>query len=179
MILDIRQFEYFPAETVLTGETGCLTVDFDEINELKKVRVELKIQQSGEEYFCQGDVKAVLNIECSRCLEGFDLNCEYPVDFIACAEKPVIEDKDILDAEDYALFSDGDLQADISDILRQALILSLPLKPLCSEECKGLCAQCGTNLNEQTCSCKTEYIDPRWEALQKLTQQTKENKEHS
>lgn len=181
MILDLREFDSFPAETVLIGDSSSLTLDFQGLNALKSVQVDLRMQESDEEYFCQGTVKAFVNVECSRCLIGFDRKCENSVDFIACAESlhENKDDKDVLDSEDYAFFTGGDLQADISDIVRQAIILSLSLKTLCSEDCKGLCQQCGINLNEQTCSCETEQIDPRWEGLKKLSKQTTENKEHS
>lgn len=179
MILDLREFDSFPAETVLTGDSSSLNLDFQGLNELKSLRVDLRIQESGEEYFCQGTVQATVNVECSRCLNGFDKECESSIDFIACTETLHDDEKDVLDTEDYAYFKDGDLQADISDIVRQAIILSLSLKPLCAEDCKGLCPQCGINLNETTCSCVKEVIDPRWEALKKLSKQTTENKEHS
>ncbi len=181
MILDFRQFESFPAEIVLTGDSSSLNLDFQGLNELKSIQVDLHIQESAEEYFCQGTVNAIVNIECSRCLNGFDKEIECSIDFIACAESlhADVDEKDVLDTEDYAYFTGGDIQADISDILRQAIILSLSLKPLCSDDCQGLCSQCGINLNEQECSCVTEKIDPRWEGLKKLSKQTNENKEHS
>lgn len=181
MILDLRQFESFPAEIVLSGDSSSLTLDFQGLNELKSLEVVVRIQESGEEYFCQGTVNATVNIECSRCLNGFDKEIDSSLDFIACAESlhAKVDEKDVLDTEDYAYFTGGDIQADITDVLRQAIILSLSLKPLCSDDCQGLCSQCGVNLNEQQCSCKTEKIDPRWEGLKKLSEQTNENKEHS
>lgn len=176
----MREFDSFPAETILSGDSDSLSLDYEGLNDLKSIRVDLCIQESSEEYFCQGTVKASVNIECSRCLNGFDKECENSIDFIVCAESlHADEEKDVLDTEDYAYFKGGDLQTDISDILRQAIILSLSLKQLCSEDCKGLCTHCGINLNEQECSCETENIDPRWETLKKLSKQTTENKEHS
>ncbi len=181
MILDLTQFESFPAEIVLTGDSSSLNLDFQDLNELKSIQVDVRIQESGEEYFCQGTVKASVNVECSRCLNGFDKEIESTIDFIACAESlhADVDEKDVLDSEDYAYFVGGDIKADISDILRQAIILSLSLKPLCSDDCQGLCSQCGINLNEQSCSCETEQIDPRWESLKELSKQTNENKENS
>ena len=181
MILDLREFENFPAETALTGDSDSLTLDYQGLNALKSVQVDLRMQESGEEYFCQGTVKATVNFECSRCLNGFDKQVESSVDFIVCAESlhEVKDEKDVLDSEDYAFFTGGELQADISDVVRQAIILSLSLKTLCAEDCKGLCSQCGLNLNEHSCSCETEITDPRWDSLKKLSKQTNENKEHS
>ena len=181
MILDLRQFESFPAEIVLNGDSGSVNLDFQGLNELKSIQVDLRIQESGEEYFCQGTVNATVNIECSRCLNGFEKKIKNTIDFIACAESlhADVEEKDVLDSEDYAFFVGGNIQADISDILRQSIILSVSLKPLCADDCQGLCSQCGLNLNEKTCSCETKKIDPRWESLKKLSEQTNENKELS
>jgi uncharacterized protein len=56
----------------------------------------------------------------------------------------------------------------LDDLVREAIILSLPLKPLCSEECKGLCPICGTDLNKSHCHCVIEKTDPRWDMLKGL-----------
>jgi uncharacterized protein len=53
----------------------------------------------------------------------------------------------------------------LEDVLREQVLLALPLKVTCREECKGLCPQCGKNLNQEQCSCSTEMEDPRWAAL--------------
>jgi len=57
---------------------------------------------------------------------------------------------------------------DIQEAVRQYELVSQPIKPLCKEDCAGLCPTCGINLNEKRCACKTETLDPRWEALLKL-----------
>jgi uncharacterized protein len=59
-----------------------------------------------------------------------------------------------------------DDKIDLRPFLEAELVLNLPLAPLCDENCKGLCPECGTNRNEQLCTCKTDRIDPRLEALQ-------------
>jgi len=178
MILDLREFETFPAQKLLIGEPDKLILDYPDVNSVKAVEINLRIQQAGEEYFCQGKVKATVDMECCRCLNGFDKEVESETDFIACAAKTQAEEAtEIADDEDYVFFTGSDIQADVSDIVRQAIILSLDLKPLCAEDCKGLCPQCGINFNEQQCSCKTEKIDPRWEALKNLSGQLTENKE--
>ena len=58
--------------------------------------------------------------------------------------------------------------ADLSDDIRQNIMLNLPMKLLCDKSCKGLCSNCGSNLNEKQCDCKNSTDDPRWEALKKL-----------
>jgi uncharacterized protein len=62
---------------------------------------------------------------------------------------------------------------DLDEYIRDFAVLAVPMKNLCSEDCKGLCPKCGKNLNEGTCNCSEENIDPRWESIQKL--KTKNN----
>ena len=72
-----------------------------------------------------------------------------------------------------AFYRDGVL--DISELLREQFQLVLPMKPLCSDACRGLCALCGTNLNRSECDCKPEWEDPRLAALKSLLTRPKEN----
>jgi len=66
----------------------------------------------------------------------------------------------------------SDQVADLTDMVRQELLLALPMKPLCSEECKGLCPRCGVNLNIETCDCRVKGMDSRWEGLKDLKKDT-------
>ena len=59
-------------------------------------------------------------------------------------------------------------QVDLTLPVRQALMLEVPMKPLCSEECRGLCSSCGVNWNREICDCEKNDADPRWEGLMKL-----------
>ena len=80
-----------------------------------------------------------------------------------------IEDDDLTTA----YYSDG--QLDIGDLLREQFQLALPMKPLCSDACRGLCAQCGANLNRTECGCAPVWEDPRLAPLKSLLNRPKEN----
>ena len=56
----------------------------------------------------------------------------------------------------------------LEDVLKEQVLLSAPVKSLCREDCKGLCAQCGSNLNLESCDCRPVSVDPRWTALQEI-----------
>ena len=169
MILDLREFETFPAHVVLQGNPDELAVTFEEIHGIKAVEVELTIQQTGEEqFYCTGEVRADTTLECARCLGEFTTRLIQEIDFIACTEDDRLSEAGEADDEDYAIFKSADKRADIGPLVTQAIVLALDLKPLCDEACKGLCSQCGVNRNETTCGCKTEQIDPRWEQLKNL-----------
>ena len=75
------------------------------------------------------------------------------------------DDKDI-EKEDAIEFS-GD-EIDISDVVRETILLAQPLNNICSPDCRGLCLKCGANLNDEECGCDRHIVDPRLAALQKL-----------
>ena len=96
---------------------------------------------------------------CSRC--GEDLTKNLTFDF----EQTYVKEQ-TSEVED-ALTLEGKT-IDLKDILCKNIALFLPLKQLCREDCKGICQQCGTNLNEKQCDCKDEYFNPQFEILKGL-----------
>jgi uncharacterized protein len=170
MILDLKEFTEFPAKASIEAKADEFKQFAEGVTRVDTVRAELAIQRSTEEYFCQGKVLATFQLECSRCLQPFEKTVEQKTDFVICSEsyfESIREDK--TDNEDYVFFSGSNLSTDIAEAVKQVLILSVPMMPLCSEECSGLCSQCGVNLNKSECKCDNEKIDPRWEGLKKLS----------
>jgi uncharacterized protein len=68
-----------------------------------------------------------------------------------------------------------DEHLDLGELMHEQFVLALPMKPLCGEGCKGLCQQCGTNLNKASCDCAPAWKDPRMAGLEGLMQKRKEN----
>jgi uncharacterized protein len=167
MILELREFEEFPAKAVVYASSGEIDARDDRVVKIEGVTAELAIQKSAQEYFCQGRVNARLVLECARCLAHYPLEISEETDFIVCPEA-LAEEREELDDEDYLYFQGNELKVDIVEPVRQAIVLALPLKPLCREDCRGLCPQCGTNLNEKPCACERQTGDPRWDALKGL-----------
>ena len=106
-------------------------------------------------------IEGARNLVCDRCAKEFSKLVSVP--FEAC----VVDHLDNEDEEDDFIVCEGD-ELDISELATSIFILGFESKVLCSPDCKGLCHICGTNLNEQACSCKSESIDPRLEILAKL-----------
>lgn len=108
-----------------------------------------------------GTLETRLNGTCDRCASEFSREVQFPVEAVLVRE---LADED--NADEWTFLLDGD-NADLDDIMTTAFVLSMDTKLLCSEDCKGLCAKCGKNLNEGPCQCKPD-VDPRFAALQQL-----------
>ncbi|NLP29017.1 MAG: DUF177 domain-containing protein [Clostridia bacterium] len=109
--------------------------------------------------YLDGQVTGKLSLLCSRCLERFQylLNIEISEKF---TQIPSEEDE-------YITFLDRD-KINLIELLESNILMSLPIKKLCNEDCKGLCQQCGCDLNKKTCDCSTGIVDPRLAKLKEL-----------
>ena len=104
-------------------------------------------------------------VECDRCMETFstDIKGEYEMVY-GFEQRSTI---DIEDAEFTFLDKDHSI-IELQDDIRQTMMISLPMKNLCNEDCLGLCIHCGKNLNDGSCDCATEVVDERWSKLLSL-----------
>jgi len=138
-------------------------------------RVTLRIDKIGPEVFARGNIMTTIDLQCGRCLRSFVKNMDvnvnvvyHPVEELKGEERHEIRD-DELDMG----FYQGD-ELDVRDLVAEQLLLNVPMKPLCSEACKGICPNCGMDLNVGTCSCERKGTDPRLEILRKLLDSGKE-----
>jgi uncharacterized protein len=133
------------------------------------VHVELDIHKDKERFRLEGTARTELELTCSRCLESFRLSLETPFDVrYLPAGEPSGEGERELDDEDLDTSVYRDDQIDLNEVLREQFYLALPMKPLCRDDCQGLCTQCGTNLNSGTCACAPQWEDPRLAPLRHL-----------
>ncbi len=137
------------------------------------VTVSIRIYKVGEAAHTSGEATAPLAMQCGRCLKDFVETATEPFTAVYMRKESfldagVAEDEVELSKEDMDIqFFDGD-ELDLWPPARDQLILTMPMSPLCSEECKGLCPVCGQDLNEKTCGCDTAPVDPRLAELKKL-----------
>ncbi len=133
------------------------------------VQAELRLGRSGRGLVIGGTFVGDVALICSRCLEPFrfqaqdrfDLYCELQL------QGPPGEQRELGEDElDVTYLEEGRINTD--HLLRENILLSLPVQPLCREDCRGLCPHCGTNLNLGTCGCQPPHGDPRLEILRKL-----------
>jgi DUF177 domain-containing protein len=116
-----------------------------------------------------GRVETTLELPCSRCLEPFTLPVEQTFDlrYQPHAQNAGEGEREIEEDDLTTAFYEDD-EIDLGQLMREQFYLSLPMKPLCADDCRGLCPVCGTNLNRGTCDCKRNWDDPRLGALKEL-----------
>jgi uncharacterized protein len=121
------------------------------------VRARLRAESVMEGILVTGTVTGAARLQCARCLTGRP--GEVAVEVRDLFAGPGAEGGD----EDAYRLSGTDL--DLEPLVRDAVVLALPLNPLCREDCQGLCAGCGADLNRGACTCAEDGLDPRWAAL--------------
>jgi uncharacterized protein len=128
------------------------------------LQVDLTARSVGDGVLVRGRLRATVERECRRCLTAVTQVVDDTVDMLFA---PIGEDEEELGGEVYPLPERGQ-ELDVADAVREQLLLRAPQYVLCEEECRGLCAHCGTNLNEGTCDCVSEAAPSPWDALKQV-----------
>ena len=129
--------------------------------------VRLVVRHGGDRLVCEGEAQLTLRLICGRCLCEFTKEISCPIEEqILFASRTGSFNRDPDEGEDNRELAvlEGDT-IDGTEIAANAILANLPMKPLCKEDCRGLCPICGVDLNYETCSCETQESDPRLAAL--------------
>jgi uncharacterized protein len=141
------------------------------------VELSMTVEKAGGDAFrVSGRALTRLELECGRCLEPFEMPFDATFDLRYVPQEQNAGEGEREIAEDdltTAFYREGML--DIIDLLREQFQLALPMKPLCAEGCRGLCPDCGANLNLTQCECAPKWEDPRLAPLKGLLNRSKEN----
>ncbi len=166
MKLRLGEIEEKPGRVTLKGEPEDLELEWKDGCFRSPVCLELKVFRRGDRFLAQGEITTSVDARCSRCLREFPLPVR--TQFKLTIElTPKGNNGDNVE-EDYILLSPQSEVLDLRERVRQLILLSLPVKPLCHPNCRGLCPICGKDLNEGECGCRREEYDPRWEKLKSL-----------
>jgi uncharacterized protein len=114
-------------------------------------------------------VETALDLDCGRCLESFTLPVQSVFRHTLVPARDEEAQKTDLADEDISFGYYQDDLIDLDALVYEQILLQVPMKPLCAEACRGLCAKCGANLNAAPCVCRTGDVDSRLEALKKFT----------
>jgi len=173
LVLDVRTLQRRPGSMVTVSRTSAapagLGVAMARVPEGSPIEFDLRLESVLEGVLVTGTADLQISAECSRCLEPFDWHEEvdltelfrYPTTDARAAS---VEEED--ESDDPLPVLQDDL-IDLQPVLRDAVVLDLPLAPPCSEDCEGLCPECGVRLAENPQHAH-ETSDPRWAALNAL-----------
>lgn len=165
--VDLRGLSEGRHELTLVEPGSSLDLPGDMLTIEGDVTLDLVLSLTGRVITARGTVRTEPEMTCARCLEPFTDELEASFEIVLRAAEGGIELEDEEDTP--AVVGEDWVAFDLS--VREALLLAMPMKPLCRPDCKGLCPRCGTNLNESTCDCAPEPADSRWEELRSLLEE--------
>jgi len=142
----------------LAGGVGLLT---------GQCELTLRATRADDKVELEGAVTAVVESECDRCLATLSIPVEASFDLLYVPPTGKGDEHELSEGDlSLGFYQDGVI--DVDDLAREQIELALPMARLCTEECLGLCPDCGANLNLGECACGDEEVDPRWTALKEL-----------
>jgi Predicted metal-binding, possibly nucleic acid-binding protein len=169
MIIDLLSVSDEPLPFNFKIAANEIDLDTEGVQIIGDIEVIGELRKSAAKTDVRGSIKAPVEIECTRCLTPVkrELDIVFDVDFV---DRELFPDSRETHLESRDLDTDvieGN-ELDLTQVAREQILLSLPEQVLCREDCKGICATCGSDLNESDCKCGGEEIDPRWAALKDL-----------
>jgi uncharacterized protein len=177
MFLDIKELELRPLEFAedFPADVIDLGSDVRQRTVLKtEGRAEVVEEHHGKHKIIKdirlrGRLSAGLESQCARCLEPVpqEIAREFELLYRPLGADAGRDELSVTDAEAEIGYYEGDGIL-LEDVLREQVLLALPLKITCRQDCKGLCPQCGKNLNQEQCSCAVPADDARWAALKEI-----------
>ncbi len=134
-----------------------------------KVQLDVQLEKTATHLFLRNQVHTVARFECDRCLEPFEATLDDVGRVMFSNDEELVQNSD----EEIRAFDPEAREIDITEDVRDLLLLAIPVKLICREDCRGLCPGCGVNLNVESCQCAPRPVDVRWQALQNLANNSK------
>ena len=164
MTIDVSEIlKEFGEKKEVNGEVRISDVEFkgERYTFQSPLKVNGTISNNGKALVLTADVEAKMGTQCARCLDDIVVDAGFSIEeSFMQSEAEASEDEDIIVFDGYTI--------ELDDIIEDNLIMNIKGRYLCNEDCKGLCPQCGANLNDGECGCGREFIDPRWAGLADL-----------
>lgn len=171
MFLNVRDMELRPlriSREFQIGEIDFLDAILRQTSPLK-VEAKAELKQVLEEIRLTGHFSVDLELDCDRCLVPYRWPIQAEFDLLYAPESADTqpEEAGLKDDEAEVAFYKG-AGLELEEVLREQVLLALPMRRVCREDCQGLCPTCGENWNDRECDCEQEIPDPRWTALKDL-----------
>ena len=178
MLFDLNQLRGPREHVERSFEPAAFDPPDEDYRVVSPVHLSMDIEKSGKDaYKVTGRAAGRLELECGRCLDPFQVPIDSAFELRYVPQPSDVEDEAEREiGEDdltTSFYREGTL--DVIELLREQFQLALPMKPLCAQACRGLCAHCGANLNRTECGCKLTWEDPRLAPLKGLLKPEKEN----
>jgi uncharacterized protein len=169
LLLDVGQMRDPEARIERTFAAGVLPTDQSICRVTAPVALSVVVRKDRMQFRLAGRLKTSIELTCSRCLDNYELAVDEPFDVLYLPHTPagpgeerMVEDDDL----STAFYEDNVI--DLGQLMQEQCYLAVPMKPLCKEECLGLCPECGTNFNIASCECRQTWVDPRLAVLDQL-----------
>ena len=148
---------------------GELALEDERITIAQPPEVTGEILVNGARAQVKGNVRALLQVECDRCLKPIELPVKstFDVEYVPTSEYEAQQSPALTESDLNVTVFDGQV-VDIDDLVTEELLLAVPDHPVCKDDCKGFCPVCGADKNSVNCGCETREVDPRWAGLKEL-----------
>jgi len=171
--VDLKDLAHERVSFAASFEPGVVDFGSENVRQIGSLDWLASAERAGDEIRIAGSLNAAVELPCSRCLEPARIAISKPFDLFFRQR-----DKEMFDEDEEIELAEGDTrtafftgtQLAITDILREQILLALPMKALCTVDCKGLCSRCGTNLNTGRCNCPRENFSPHMDILLEIKQ---------
>ncbi len=143
---------------------------FDErIRLVEPVAVKGNVKLAGAQVVVNGHIDTRVQVECDRCLQPAELpvNADFALEYVTGSDYESSEAAELTHEEMSVSVFDGEA-IDVDEMVKEQILLAVPTRMLCREDCKGICPECGIDRNSGKCACVTDDVDPRWAALKNL-----------
>ncbi|HEX8961317.1 MAG TPA: DUF177 domain-containing protein [Geobacteraceae bacterium] len=136
---------------------------------LEPLRLQLAVSREYDHIRAEGKVETRTRLVCSRCLAEYeaDIVSPFTIFYLRSTGAPRDEEVELAEQDLVSVSYEGD-EIDFTDEIAEQVLVEIPFKPLCREECKGLCSQCGTDLNMAECGCSSQQANLKFSALKNL-----------
>jgi uncharacterized protein len=171
MFLDINQMQLGKVRFHETFPPGAIDFYDPQLRQTSPIESEgvAELLEAILEIRVRGHFSTSMEVACDRCLEltSFPLEADFDLLYRPAATMPRADEIEVRDAETEIGFYQGN-GLELSDVLREQVLLALPMQRVCREDCKGICPVCGQHRNLAECACHLEVGDDRWAGLKDL-----------
>jgi uncharacterized protein len=169
MRIELDKLEEHGGKFTRLYEANELSLDDPEVRLVEPAEVLARVRREGKDAELQGRLQAKLEVVCGRCLQPVELpvSTEFHERFVR-AVSWAAEEQHQLQAEDLNISVFDGEAIELDDVVREELLLAVPVNVLCREDCRGLCPICGIDRNMSNCQCEINELDSRWQKLKEL-----------